>query len=91
MLHPTNQYFHLLYFDLYYFPANSHESVTECLRRLLNNSEVNSIVSEAINEGGQESVVTCYLHDFVHMVYKPHDEDDLEVKFEIHCVPIEWG
>ena len=67
---------------IYYFAANSHENVTECLRRLLNNSEVKSIVSEANSEGGEESVVNCYLHDFTHMVYKPNVEGELEVKVE---------
>ncbi|XP_078382607.1 E3 ubiquitin-protein ligase rnf213-alpha-like isoform X3 [Oculina patagonica] len=68
-----------LYRDARSIAANSHENVTECLRRMLNNSEVKSIVSEAISEGGEESVVACYLHDFIHMVYKPHDDDELEV------------
>lgn len=80
IFYPTRTY--TCFRVIYYFSANSHENVTECLRRLLSNSEVKSIVSEAISEGGEESVVTCYLHDFTHMVYKPNDEGELEVKVE---------
>ena len=68
--------------------ANSHENVSECLRRLLDNSEVNSIISEAITEGGEEVVVTCYLHDFTHMVYKPRLESEVEVMVELDCILI---
>jgi len=53
---------------------------------LLNNSEVNSIVSEAITEGGEERVVTCYLHDFTHMVYKPGTEEEVEVIVKFDCI-----
>ena len=35
-------------------------------------------LSEAISEGG-EAVVARYLQDFTHMVYKPRDDDELEV------------
>ena len=66
-------------FDAYIqFSANSPESVTECLRRMLNNSEVKVILSEATTEGG-EAVVARYLHDFTHMTYKPQDDDEIEV------------
>ena len=63
----------------YTVPANSHENVTDCLRRLLSNSEVNSVVSKAIAEGGEETVAACYLHDFTHMVYKPGSVKEVEV------------
>lgn len=55
---------------------------------MLNNSEVNSVVSEAITEGGEEAVVASYLHDFTHMVYKPHFEEEVEVMVELHCILI---
>ena len=60
--------------------ANSVESVTECFRRLFNNSEVQDVLQEAIKEGG-EAVVDRYLHDFIHMSYKPQDDDELEVTY----------
>ena len=37
------------------------------------------IVSEAISEGGKNSVAR-YLHDFTQMVYKPQDDAETEVK-----------
>ena len=58
--------------------ANSYESTTECMRKLLNNSEVHAILSEAISDGG-EAVVARYLHDFAHMTYIPQGDDELEV------------
>lgn len=63
--------------------ANSHESTTECMRKLLNNSEVQVILSEAISDGGEE-VVACYLHDFAHMTYIPQGDDELKVTVEYH-------
>ena len=71
------------------FLANSHENVTECLRTLLrNDSEVNSVVSEAITEGGEKPVAACYLHDFTHMVYKPRSEEEAEVMAEFERILI---
>lgn len=70
------------------FLANSHENVTECLRTLLNSSGVNSVVSEAITEGGEKAVAACYLHDFTHMVYKPRSEEEVEVMAEFECILI---
>ena len=63
--------------------ANSHESTTECMRKLLNSSEVQAILSEAISDGGEE-VVACYLHDFAHMTYIPQGDDELKVTVEYH-------
>lgn len=63
---------------LFNFVANSRETITECLRRLLDASDVRPIVSEATLEGGEDSVAR-YLHDFTHMVYKPQNEVELEV------------
>ena len=72
---------------LHFFSANSHENVTDCLRRLLSNSEFNSVVSEAISEGGEETVAVCYLHDFTHMVYKPGSEGE-----EVEVMPgLNWN
>lgn len=73
-------------FFFHIFSANSHENVTDCLRRLLNNSEVNSVVSEAINEGGEKTVAACYLHDFTHMVYKPGSEEEVEVMLGLNWI-----
>ena len=72
----------------YIFLANSHENVTECLRTLLNNSRDNSVVSEAITEGGEKAVAACYLHDFTHMVYNPRSEEEVEVMPEFECIVI---
>ena len=69
------------------FSANSHENVTDCLRKLLNSSDVNSAVSEAITEGGEETVAAYYLHDFTHMVYKPGSEEE-----EVEVMPgLNWN
>ena len=62
-----------------YLVENSHETLIECLRRLLDASSVRQIVSEAISEGGENSVAR-YLHDFTQMVYKPQDDAETEVK-----------
>ncbi|CAH3163087.1 unnamed protein product, partial [Porites evermanni] len=58
--------------------VNSNESTTECMRRLVNNSEVHEILSKAISDGG-EAVADRYLHDFAHMTYAPQEDDELEV------------
>ena len=62
--------------------------MTACLRSLLNSSRVNSVVSEAITEGGEKTVAACYLHDFTHMVYKPRSEEEVEVMAEFGCILI---
>lgn len=79
----------IIHFDCHVFfiaimiLANSHESTTECMRKLLNSSEVQAILSEAISDGGEE-VVACYLHDFAHMTYIPQGDDELKVTVEYH-------
>ncbi|XP_022806306.1 E3 ubiquitin-protein ligase RNF213-like [Stylophora pistillata] len=57
---------------------NSHETLIECLRRLLDASSVRQIVSEATSKGGDDSVAR-YLHDFTQMVHKPQDEAETEI------------
>ncbi|KXJ15388.1 E3 ubiquitin-protein ligase RNF213 [Exaiptasia diaphana] len=46
----------------------NHESVEECLRVLMSNSDVSAII-DVINE--RQEAVERYIHDFVHMNYKP--------------------
>lgn len=38
------------------------------------------VLQEAITEG-EEAVVDRYLHDFIHMSYKPQDDVELEVTY----------
>ena len=66
------------YFIAVLILVNSNESTTECMRRLVNNSEVHEILSKAISDGG-EAVADRYLHDFAHMTYAPQEDDELEV------------
>ena len=44
-----------------------------------------AVLQEAITEGG-EAVVDRYLHDFIHMSYKPQDDDELEVTYAFYVV-----
>ncbi|XP_022797655.1 E3 ubiquitin-protein ligase rnf213-alpha-like isoform X3 [Stylophora pistillata] len=67
-----------LYREARSIAANSLETVTECLRKFLDGSNVAQIVSDAISEGGEDSVAR-YLHDFAHMVNKPQDEAETEI------------
>jgi len=55
---------------------NSNESVEECLRRMIVNSDV-SVTMDTINKS-QEGVER-YIQDFVHMNYKPVEQDEVEV------------
>lgn len=66
------------YFIVIAILVNSNESTTECMRNLLNSSQVHEILSEAISDGG-EAVADRYLHDFAHMTYTPQGDDELEV------------
>ena len=60
--------------------ANSRENVTECLRELISSSELDSILAKVNQEDQWNSLVTRYLHDFIHMVYLPLGPEELEVR-----------
>ncbi|KAK3715936.1 hypothetical protein QZH41_016501 [Actinostola sp. cb2023] len=55
---------------------NSNKSVEECLRRMIVNSDV-SVTMDTINKS-QEGVER-YIQDFVHMNYKPVEQDEVEL------------
>ena len=75
-----------LYKSLYLLPfyivlplARTSTPVEQCLQDLVSNSEMGRLLEETQLEGYEEAAVLRYLHDFVHMVYKPTVSEEEKV------------
>ena len=61
------------------FAAQSNERQEITLRNLIYNSDLGPLLQIINTEGFGQASAERYLHDFVHMVYKPTAENENEV------------
>ena len=73
----------------YCFSAvQSNERLEVCLRRLLCNSDLGPLLEIIRAEEYEQASAERYLHDFVHIVYKPTADQEDQVLFDVDAIAI---